>query len=92
MYCTKLNDISTQRVSLFLDVTDVLTAIFRNVLKLQVLKLFQQKYFFDVGPNVFSISLLVNDFHFFFFFFLVIFQFKKKKPSQSYLVAQKDFG
>ena len=56
MYCTKVNDTSTQCVSLYLDVTDVLTAIFRNVL--QVFKLFQQKY-------VFSLALLTNDFYLF---------------------------
>ena len=55
MYCTKVNDTSMQRVSLYLDVNDVLTAIFRNVLP--VFKLFKQKYFFlDV-----SLPLLITD-------------------------------
>ena len=74
MYCIKLNDTSTQCVSLYLDVTHVLTAIFRNVL--QVLKMFQPKCFFYVAQNVFSRPLLVDNFH------LVCNLFKLKKKSR----------
>ena len=81
----KDNDTSMQCFSLYLDVTDVLTAIFRNVLS--VFKLFKQKCFFLIlGQNVFDLPLLVTDFR----LFCDLLNFNTK--SNSYLAAQKDFG
>ena len=83
--CTaQKNDTSTHCVSFYLNFIDVFTTIFTNVL--QIFKLFQQKYLLALGQNVCNVPLLVNDFH----LFCDLFQFKL--TSNSYLVAQNDFG
>ena len=63
----KVNDPSTQCVSLYLDVTDVLTSSLR-MLSAFLNSSSRSVSFLTLGQNIFNLPLLVTDFHLFVIF------------------------